>query len=126
MVQKQHQWLQDAVIEEGLAGRGNFLLEFHTKNTVFGQGSMRGVVNEVADMELVIGISWEAESHMKTWPQAMRIYEAHWNLYIDRVGSGTKLGSLFLPCMARVLWIHKIPDGEDVEKCEEWWHLQCG
>jgi hypothetical protein len=104
VVQKEHQWSQDAVIEEGLAGRGKLPM-FHTKNTVFGQGWLRGAVKEgalvlLADKKLVIGMGWGPGSHMKTWGRAMRTLEARWNLKVDRVGSGTKLESWVPQCMA--------------------------
>jgi hypothetical protein len=71
VVQTECQWSQDAVIEEGLAGRGKQQLVFHTKNKEFGQGSLRGVANEgamvlLADKKLVIGMGWGMGSHMKT------------------------------------------------------------
>ena len=131
MVPTECQWSQDVVIEEGLAGRGKLPLMFHTKNTEFGQGSLRGVANEgalvlLADKKLVIGMGWGPGSHMKTWARAMQILEARWNLKVDRVDSGTNLESWVLRYMAWVLWIHKIPDGEDRKMHEKWWHLQRG
>jgi hypothetical protein len=131
VVRTECQWSRDAVVEEGSAGRGKLPLMIHTKNTEFGQGSLRGVANEgalvlLADKKLVIGMGWGLGSHMKTWARAMQTLEARWNLKVDRVGSGTKLESWVPQCMAWVLWIQKIPDGEDIEMCEEWWHLQRG
>ena len=73
----------------------------------------------LADKKPVIGMGWEPASHMKTQEQGMKTWEAHWNSKVDSVGSGMKL-ELWVPqCMAWVLWIHKIPDGEDIEVHEK-------
>ena len=129
MVQTECQWSQDAVIEEGSAGQGKLPLVFHTKNTEFGQGSLRGVANEGAlvplvDKKLVIGMGWGPGSHRKTWERGMQTLEARWNLKVDRVDLDMKLESWAPQCMMWVLWIHKNPDGEGIEIHEEWWHSQ--
>lgn len=37
-----------------------------------------------------------------------------------------KLESWVLQCMAWVLWVHKILDGEGIEVPKEWWNLLRG